>query len=74
MTARTKPDWKDAPEWAEYLAMDEDGAWYWYEARPYHNGEDDEVEWKAWDGTDMQKAMARDTRSWRLTLETRPND
>lgn len=29
-----KPDWKDAPEWAQYLAMDADGAWYWYELRP----------------------------------------
>ena len=29
-----KPDWKDAPEWANWLAMDIDGGWYWYEDRP----------------------------------------
>lgn len=29
-----KPDWKDAPEWAQYLAMDADGKWYWYEKQP----------------------------------------
>jgi hypothetical protein len=29
-----KPDWKDAPEWANYLAMDEDGEWYWHEYEP----------------------------------------
>lgn len=29
-----KPDWKDAPEWANWLAMDEDGYWYWYELEP----------------------------------------
>jgi hypothetical protein len=29
-----KPDWKDAPEWAQYVAMDEDGDWYWYELKP----------------------------------------
>lgn len=29
-----KPDWKDAPEWAKYLAMDSDGWWYWYENEP----------------------------------------
>ncbi len=25
-----KPDWKDAPEWANWMAMDCDGEWYWY--------------------------------------------
>ena len=31
----SKPDWKDAPEWAKHLAMDEDGTWCWYEQEPY---------------------------------------
>ena len=30
-----KPDWKDAPEWAMWLAMDEDGEWWWYEDEPF---------------------------------------
>jgi len=35
MSAYTgKPGWKDAPEWARYLAMDEHGDWYWYEKKP----------------------------------------
>ncbi len=29
-----KPDWKDAPSWAKWLAMDENGDWLWYEDRP----------------------------------------
>lgn len=29
-----KPDWKDAPEWAQYLAMDPDGSWWWYASKP----------------------------------------
>lgn len=29
-----KPDWKTAPDWANYLAMDEDGGWTWFEDRP----------------------------------------
>ena len=29
-----KPSWKDAPEWAQYLAMDEDGHWLWYANEP----------------------------------------
>ena len=29
-----KPSWDDAPEWANWLAMDEDGAWEWFEREP----------------------------------------
>ena len=38
-----KPDWKNAPEWANYLAMDTDSSWWWFEKQPYwDNGEWDE--------------------------------
>lgn len=30
-----KPDWKDAPGWAKWLAMDGCGDWYWYEDKPW---------------------------------------
>lgn len=33
-----KPDWKDAPEWAKWLAMDEDGEWFWFENKPEREG------------------------------------
>ena len=29
-----KPDWDSAPEWAEYMAIDEDGSWWWFEKEP----------------------------------------
>lgn len=29
-----KPDWKDAPEWATWLAMDCIGTWYWWVNEP----------------------------------------
>lgn len=29
-----KPDWKDAPEWANWLAGDADGTWYWFKDKP----------------------------------------
>ena len=29
-----KPDWKDAPEWAQYLARHGDGEWFWWETEP----------------------------------------
>lgn len=30
----TAPDWKRAPHWARWAAMDATGAWYWFEAKP----------------------------------------
>lgn len=30
----SKPKWYDAPDWATYLAMDEDGTWHWFEHLP----------------------------------------
>jgi len=37
----SKPDWKDAPDWAEWLSCDMDG-WTWFERKPYFS-EDEEV-------------------------------
>ena len=31
---QNKPSWKDAPEWAEWLAQDEDGEWKWLAGLP----------------------------------------
>lgn len=44
-----KPDWNDAPYWANYCAMDYDGTWYWFELEP---------EYKT-DGVWRQRADAR---------------
>lgn len=30
-----KPSWDDAPEWANWLAMDGDGRWVWYDNKPF---------------------------------------
>ena len=62
-----KPDWKDAPEWANYLAMDQDGCWYWYVGRP----ELGKVEWL--DYTRFQLASEIGS-SWKDSLEKRPGD
>jgi Lar family restriction alleviation protein len=29
-----KPSWDDAPEWAQWLAQDENGYWYWHKECP----------------------------------------
>lgn len=35
-----KPDWKDAPAWANWLAMDASGKWFWWEYEPEFTGEE----------------------------------
>lgn len=35
----SKPDWSEAPEWANYMAMDDDGSWYWFEVMPQYDEE-----------------------------------
>ena len=29
-----KPEWEDAPEWANWLTQDIDLCWYWHELEP----------------------------------------
>jgi hypothetical protein len=29
-----RPQWKDAPKWAKWLALDDDGIWYWFDRLP----------------------------------------
>lgn len=29
-----RPDWKDAPDWAMFLAQDKDGEWCWWNLKP----------------------------------------
>lgn len=61
-----KPDWKDAPEWAKYLAQDKDGEWYWFECRP-------EMESECWY---LSKYVGQTEKAskeaWERTLEPRP--
>ena len=28
------PEWKDAPDWAQWKAQDANGTWCWYETKP----------------------------------------
>lgn len=66
-----KPEWKDAPEWAQWLAMDRDGSWYWFELRPYNAT----CTWQPGVGrlsTAGDQPPCRDL-DWRETLEERPD-
>ena len=61
-----KPDWKDAPEWATCLAMDDDCVWYWYENQPHLKG-------SVWASEFGRYALASLSVSFlRETLEQRP--
>lgn len=64
-----KPDWNDAPEWAEWRAMDEDGAWWWYESQPQQG-------FDAWLSLLNDRAYklcdAPRPIDWKDTLEKRP--
>ena len=32
------PSWKDAPEWANFVAQDQDNTWWWYQVKPEYDG------------------------------------
>ncbi len=60
-----KPSWDDAPSWAQWLAVDEDGAWYWYEDEPGYSAL--KQEWRN-DG-EFQRAYVY---NWMESKESRP--
>lgn len=59
-----KPDWKNAPDWANYWAMDWNGQCCWYENLPVK----DFSSWRTKDG--MSKIIAT---NWEDSLEPRPS-
>ncbi len=61
-----KPEWKIAPEWANWLAMDSDGEWYWHEEKPLYST-------NYW-YSQGKKSEAYVVNMPKETLEKRPND
>lgn len=61
-----KPDWKDAPEWAQWLALDENGQWCWHEEKPQrlHN---------KWESDKRICASQIESTSWLYSLEGKGN-
>ena len=73
-----KPNWDDAPDWAEWLAQDADGEWAWFREPPHldQNGS------KTWivsnpDGqplpTWVKAGSGKTNPNWRKTLEPKPD-
>lgn len=61
----SKPDWVNAPEWANYVAMDDDGEWKWYENEPI-------VGCYCWDCNKGKELSAGFDINWENSLEKRP--
>ncbi len=66
-----KPDWKDAPEWANWLAMDGDGVWFWYELEPVWSPSYGVWKCKGWGEGRFEEAGRA---SAGTTREARPHD
>lgn len=61
-----KPSWDNAPEWANYLAMDEDGGWWWYKETPKA------INGGVWDCLGLSEKESECVDGWEETLEARP--
>lgn len=66
-----KPDWKNAPEWANYLVMDPTGTWIWFENEPtfYVN---EQCEGYFWYADDRFLVAYNPVDHYQDSLETRP--
>lgn len=71
----SKPEWKDAPDWANWMAQDMDGEWWWYEMKPKLR-----LGFKAWVETSghgkidpaSERGTSGEVQNWKDTLEPRP--
>ena len=69
MTENLQPDWRYAPEWAKFWAIDSDGGAYWYEVEPTYDIEDEC--WSISNEFIGRQSPAPDP-DWSLTLRRRP--
>lgn len=66
----SKPSWSEAPRWANWLAQDGDGSWFWYENRPMDRSGDSIGSSWWWDNSGRDEVYPAP--GWRETLEARP--
>jgi hypothetical protein len=64
------PHWIDAPDWAQWLAQDEDGEWNWFQDKPQVMGRG---EWMTLTGGNFEWARTTPCqRKWQKTLQAKP--
>ena len=65
VTAAIEPDWSEAPDWAQYWAMDADGFQWWYAEKPSRLA-------TCWNGGGRVARLPERVLGWRNTLRERP--
>lgn len=69
----SKPLWKNAPGWANYMAQDFCGDWAWYEDEPPIDEISQSWMWvDPFNGEWMLASHSEESEDWRNTLEKRP--
>ena len=63
----TKPNWYNAPDWAQYLAQYWCGEWYWYEKSPVQLS----TLWVSASDSRITSDAAT-AENWKSSLEPRP--
>jgi hypothetical protein len=63
-----RPNWEDAPEWANFCAKNLTGEWAWYEKEPSMQYGDISTKWT----TDGKTVVVIDNTDWKDTLQQRP--
>ena len=61
-----KPDWLNAPEWANWLAQDSCGRWHWFENKPTEKS-------NSFQTNSSLRICFGSIKNWQQTLEQRPN-
>jgi hypothetical protein len=72
-----KPNWENAPEWAQWLAQDADGQWCWFRHKPLKESEpamwNNNLSLSVKGQPQWQRASKQSSSvNWRRTLEERP--
>lgn len=62
-----KPNVKDKPKWANFMAQDEDGTWWWFENEPKRQYANSGF-WSVKSGL-FEEAKDTENPAWELTLE-----
>ena len=65
MKIELKPNWDNAPEWAKYWAVDENGCCWWYENEP-------KAFRVAWVEKTRREIAYGSCKAWETTLQERP--
>jgi hypothetical protein len=69
-TNELQPNWENAPRWAKYWAVDEDGGAYWYDATKIYDNK-----WICGDDghqSDYDRHVNLNGIDWKATLRERP--